>query len=114
MTVFWYAVGALLVVCSALFVGILVGSDRQAKRRPDTIAAVAAEALAERPDLADDTEAVARTVLALTDVERLRALAARDARQVAKHDVLLVEIYKAQAYSRFGDDITKDAPKERP
>ena len=116
-----YAIAITTIACYLLIAG---DPARQPKAPPTgqapefdhdgDIIAVAEQGLAERPELVDDTEAVARTILALEDVARLRALAARDARQVAKHDVLLVEIYKAQAYSRFGDDITKDAPKERP
>lgn len=114
-----YAIAITTIACYLLIAGDPARQPKATGRAPEfdhdgDIIAVAELGLAERPELADDAEATARTILALEDVARLRALAARDARQVAKHDVLLVEIYKAQAYSRFGDDITKDAPKERP
>jgi hypothetical protein len=53
-----------------------------------------------------------RRLLAKRWRRRLRAIAQADAGQAAPHSVLLVEIYGAQAYSRFGDDITRGAPKE--
>jgi hypothetical protein len=126
-----FALAVIYAVSLTWIFGVLLLGDIQRRRRARVrrpgplvvdlhsssdaaIRAVAEEGLDAAPELADDAEATARTVLALEDVARLRALAARDAGQVAKHDVLLVEIYKAQAYSRFGDDITKDAPKERP
>lgn len=47
-----------------------------------------------------------------TEVDRLHWLAAADGARAATHSPLLVEIYAAQIHARFGDDITKDAPKE--
>lgn len=73
------------------------------------IIAVAEQGLEERPELADDAEAVARTVLALN--EAIRAEAARDAAGAAfvtpghaRLDGFLAELFPR----------TKDAPKEKP
>ncbi len=51
--------------------------------RPDTVEDVGVAALAERPELADDAEAVARTVLALEEVAELRRLARADGEAAA-------------------------------
>lgn len=72
------------------------------------IIAVAEQGLAERPELADDTEAVARTVAM---VERIRAEAAADAAGAAfvTPGRRLADAFLAELFPR-----SKDAPKERP
>lgn len=84
---------------------------RRLKRRPDTIMAVADAALAEQPHLADDGEAVARTVLALEEVAELRRLARADGEAAA---FVTPGCPNADAFLAVLFPRSKDAPKERP
>lgn len=75
------------------------------------ILAVAEQGLAEAPELTDDAEAVARTILALDEVAELRRLARADGAEAAfvtpgtpRADALLAALFPR----------TKNAPKERP
>lgn len=98
-----------LVVCAVVFVGMLAVSDWRARRRPDSIASVAGAGLAERPELADDGEAVARTLLALEEVAELRRLARADGELAAfvTPGTPHVDAFLAVMFPR-------GAPKERP
>lgn len=120
-----------------LLLGDIQRRRRKAKRgRPAdhdaAILAVAQECLATAPELADDGEVVAWTVDALTDTFTRTESAGwgtADAGQgwtvtggrtggsrLARIEVerLLIEIDRCVECYRHGQDITKDAPKERP
>lgn len=103
---------ALGVIVALVVVLVVQGYARRPKARPGDhdaeILAVAQEGLEAAPELADDAEAVARTVLALN--EAIRAEAARDAAGAAfvtpghaRLDGFLAELFPR----------TKDAPKEK-
>lgn len=144
-----FAVYAIAITSIACYLLIAGDPARQPKAPPigrapefdhdGDIIAVAELGLAERPELADDTEAVARTVGvtdALTDTFTRTESAGwgtADAGQtwtvtagttdftpagstLARIEVerLLIEIDRCVECYRHGQDITKDAPKERP
>jgi hypothetical protein len=92
---------------AAIVVLIVQRRARQQQRagHDADILAVAEEGLADRPELADDGEAVERTLAAIhfTEVEiaALADLAAADGQQGAEPTAFLVEIYNAQTRYRF-------------
>ncbi len=101
-----------LAVCAVVFIGMLAVSDWRAKRYwPDTIADVAEAGLAQRPELAEDGEAVARTVLALEEVAELRRLARADGEEAAfvTPGTPRADAFLAQLFPR-----SSRAPKEGP
>src|SRR5690348_3508587 len=98
-----------LVVCAVVLVGMLAVSDWRARRRPGSIASVAEAGLAERPELADDGEAVARTLLALEEVAELRRLARADGGEAA-----FVTPGTPRADAFLAVMFPRGAPKERP
>ena len=115
LPVLLFAVIVIYTVSISWVFGVLLLGDLQRRRRlkqqPDTIMAVADAALAERPELADDPEATARTVLALEEVAELRRQARADGAEAAfvspgcpNADAFLAELFPR----------SKDAPKERP
>ena len=79
-----YAVALTTIACY-----LLIAGDPARRPKPDAadhdaeILAVAAEGLEAAPELADDGEAVARTVLALEEVAELRRLARQDGAEAA-------------------------------
>lgn len=92
--------------CGYLLLGDI--QRRRAKRglpvdHDAEILAVAQEGLDAAPELADDGEAVARTVLALEDVAELRALARADAAEASfrtldrtEADIFLMRLFRTR------------------